>query len=369
VLATGVTPRIPDIEGIHHPKVVNYLDVLRDKCKVGNTVALIGAGGIGFDTAEFLLHQGTSPSLDKAKFFTEWGVDTSYKEAGGLMPAHIEKSPRKVYLLQRKTSKVGDGLGKTTGWIHRTSLKNREVEMVNGVTYRKVDDAGLHITVGDKDMTIAADTIVVCAGQDPQRALQADLQAAGCAVHLIGGADVAAELDAKRAIKQGTELALAWGAVVAPSKADKAKPTLAQTLHPNVAASLHQWHSMVAEKNLGELTSILHPKAVFRSPMAHTPYPSAQAVQVILSTVSQVFENFKYHRELASADGLSVVLEFSAQVNGKDLKGIDMVQFDAEGKITDFEVMVRPLSALQALGDEMGKRLAPYMAMMKPAKT
>ena len=369
VLATGVTPRIPDIEGIHHHKVVNYLDVLRDKCKVGNTVALIGAGGIGFDTAEFLLHQGTSPSLDKAKFFTEWGVDTSYKEAGGLMPAHIEKSPRKVYLLQRKTSKVGDGLGKTTGWIHRTSLKNREVEMVNGVTYRKVDDAGLHITVGDKDMTIAADTIVVCAGQDPQRALQADLQAAGCTVHLIGGADVAAELDAKRAIKQGTELALAWGAVVAPSKADKSKPTLAQTLHPNVAASLHQWHSMVAEKNLGELASILHPKAVFRSPMAHTPYPSAQAVQVILSNVMQVFDNFQYHRELASADGLSVVLEFSAQVNGKDLKGIDMVQFDAEGKITDFEVMVRPLSALQALGDEMGKRLAPYMAMMKPAKT
>ena len=367
VLATGVTPRTPDIQGINHPKVVSYLDVLRDKCKVGNTVALIGAGGIGFDTAEFLLHQGTSPSLDKAKFFTEWGVDTSYKTAGGLMTAHIEKSPRKVYLLQRKTSKVGDGLGKTTGWIHRTSLKNREVEMVNGVTYRKVDDAGLHITVGDKDMTIPADTIVVCAGQDPQRALQADLQAAGCAVHLIGGADVAAELDAKRAIKQGTELALGWGAAPAPAKTDKPKLSLDQTLPPAVDASLQQWHRMVAEKNLGELGSILHPKAVFRSPMAHTPYPSAQAVHMILSNVLQVFEDFHYHRQLASADGLSVVLEFSAQVNGKALKGIDMVQFDAEGKILDFEVMVRPMSGLQALGDEMAKRLAPYMAAFKAA--
>jgi 2,4-dienoyl-CoA reductase (NADPH2) len=125
---------------------------------------------------------------------------------------------------------------------------------------------------------------------------------------------------------------------------------------------------MVAEQNLSELPTILHRKAVFRSPMAHTPYPSAQAVQVILTNVMQVFENFAYHRELASADGLSVVLEFSAQVNGKDLKGIDLVQFDTEGKIVDFEVMVRPLSGLQALGEEMGKRLAPYMAMMKAPK-
>jgi 2,4-dienoyl-CoA reductase (NADPH2) len=222
--------------------------------------------------------------------------------------------------------------------------------------------------VGDKEMTIPADTIVLCAGQEPQRALQAELEAAGVTVHLIGGADVAAELDAKRAIKQGTELALAWGnapAVKAPGGETK---TLAQQVTPAVAASMKAWHEMIESKNLGELASILHPKAVFRSPMAYTPYPSAQAVQVILSNVVQVFENFKYHRELASADGLSVVLEFSAQVNGKDLKGIDMVQFDAEGKITDFEVMVRPMSGLQALGDEMGKRLAPYMAMMKPAK-
>src|SRR3990167_8185290 len=368
VLATGVSPRKPEIEGINHPKVLGYLDVLRDKKPVGQTVALIGAGGIGFDTAEFLLHEGTSPSLDQAKFFAELGVDTTFAHAGGLKPAHIEKTPRKVYLLQRKTSKVGDGLGKTTGWIHRTSLKNREVEMINGVTYRKVDDAGLHITVGDKDLVLPVDNVVICAGQDPQRALQAELQAAGVAVHLIGGADVAAELDAKRAIKQGTELALAFGAVPAKAAEAGTAPTLAQTLPAPVAASLKLWHKMIAEQNLAELPTILHRKAVFRSPMAHTPYPSAQAVQVILTNVVQVFEDFKYHRELASADGHSLVLEFSAKVNGKELKGIDMVQFDAEGKITDFEVMVRPMSGLQALGDEMGKRLAPYLAMMKPAK-
>ena len=369
VLATGVTPRLPEIEGINHPKVVGYLDVLRDKCTVGKTVALIGAGGIGFDVAEYLLHEGTSPSLDKAKFFAEWGVDTSYAQRGGLQVAHIEASPRKVYLLQRKASKVGDGLGKTTGWIHRTSLKNRQVEMVAGVTYRKVDDAGLHITVGDKEMTIPADTVVVCAGQDPQRALQAELLAAGCTVHLIGGADKAAELDAKRAIKQGTELAASLGALPVEAPAQGAARTLAQSLPAPVAASLKLWHEMVESKNLGEVATILHPKAVFRSPMAHTPYPSAQAVQLILGTVIQVFENFTYHRELASADGLSLVLEFSASVNGKELKGIDLVQFDSEGKIVDFEVMVRPMSGLQALGEEMGKRLAPYIAMMKPAKS
>ena len=367
VLATGVTPRMPEIEGIHHPKVLGYLDVLRDKKPVGKTVALIGAGGIGFDVAEYLLHEGVSPSLDKAKFFAEWGVDSSYAERGGLKAAHIEKGPRKVYLLQRKASKVGDGLGKTTGWIHRTSLKNRDVEMVNNVTYRKVDDAGLHITVGDKDMTIPADTIVVCAGQDPQRELQTALEAAGCTVHLIGGADKAAELDAKRAIKQGTELALALGTIARTAAAPTAA-TLTQRLSPAVDATMQKWHAMVAEGNLGELGSILSPNAVFRSPMAHTPYPSAQAVQLILGTVVKVFENFTYHREFANPAGNSVVLEFSAQVNGKDVKGIDMIQFDDEGRITDFEVMVRPMSGLQALGDEMAKRLAPYLAAMKGAK-
>ncbi|NDP40754.1 MAG: NADPH-dependent 2,4-dienoyl-CoA reductase [Rhodoferax sp.] len=367
VLATGVTPRLPAIEGIDHPKVVGYLDVLRDKCAVGKTVALIGAGGIGFDVAEYLLHSGTSPSLDAAKFFAEWGVDTSYSTRGGLTEAVIEKSPRKVYLLQRKTSKVGDGLGKTTGWIHRTSLKNRHVEMLAGVSYRRIDDAGLHITVGEREMIIPADTVVVCAGQDPQRELQAELVATGCSVHLIGGADKAAELDAKRAIKQGTELAVALEG--ASAGADKASTEKQQAgMPPAVAASLQKWHRMVTQGDLSELGAILHPKAVFRSPMAYTPYARAQAVQLILGTVVKVFEDFSYNRELASSDGLSVVLEFSARVGDKGLKGIDMIQFDLEGKIVDFEVMVRPMSGLQALGDEMGKRLAPYLAAYKAAK-
>ncbi len=209
VLATGVTPRTPPIEGIDHPKVLGYLDVLRDKRPVGKTVALIGAGGIGFDVAEFLLNEGVSPSMDTAKFFAEWGVDTAYGTRGGLTTPHIDAAPRKLYLLQRKVSKVGDGLGKTTGWIHRTSLKNRAVEMLAGVTYRKVDDAGLHISVGDKELLLPVENVIICAGQEPQRELQAELLAAGCNVHLIGGADQAAELDAKRAIKQGLELAVA----------------------------------------------------------------------------------------------------------------------------------------------------------------
>ena len=208
VLATGVTPRTPPIDGISHPKVLSYLDVLQGKKSVGKTVALIGAGGIGFDTAEFLLHEGVSPSQSPIKFFAEWGVDTTYAERGGLKEAHIDTSPRKVYLLQRKASKVGDGLGKTTGWIHRTSLKNRHVEMLAGVTYRRIDDAGLHITVGEREMTLPVDNVVLCAGQEPQRELQAELLAAGMSVHLIGGADKAEELDAKRAIKQGLELAI-----------------------------------------------------------------------------------------------------------------------------------------------------------------
>jgi 2,4-dienoyl-CoA reductase (NADPH2) len=179
-------------------------------------------------------------------------------------------------------------------------------------------------------------------------------------VHLIGGADKAAELDAKRAIKQGTELAVALEGT--PAKGAVVPATSSTGLTPAAAASLKQWYTMAAQGDLSELGSILHPKAVFRSPMAHTPYPGAQVVQFILGTVIKVFEDFVYHRELVSADGLSVMLEFSAKVNGKDLKGIDLVQFDADGKIVDFEVMVRPLSGLQALGEEMGKRVAPFMA-------
>ncbi|MBK9347049.1 MAG: FAD-dependent oxidoreductase [Burkholderiales bacterium] len=369
VLATGINPRKPEIEGINHPKVLGYLDVLRDKKPVGKTVAVIGAGGIGFDVSEYLLHEGQSPSLNKAKFFAEWGVDTTAGARGGLKPANIEAVPRKIYLLQRKTSKVGDGLGKTTGWIHRTGLKNRGVEMIPGVTYRKVDDAGLHITVGDKEQVLPVDNVILCAGQDPNRDLQAELQAAGVTVHLIGGADKAAELDAKRAIKQGTELALSLDpAAVTPGAATLTVSSGAHQAPAAVQASLKAWHAMVAAGDLSELPSILHKKAVFRSPMAHTPYPSAQAVQVILGTVVKVFEDFTYHRTYTSEDGMSAILEFSAKVNGKELKGIDQIRFDEEGKIVDFEVMVRPMSALQALGDEMATRLAPYLAMMKGAK-
>ncbi|MEK6668325.1 MAG: NADPH-dependent 2,4-dienoyl-CoA reductase [Pseudomonadota bacterium] len=209
VLATGVAPRTPDIEGVDHPKVMSYLDVLRDKKPVGKRVAVIGAGGIGFDVSEYLTHEGSSPALDAEKFYAEWGIDTSYAERGGIKAPHLDTPPRQIYLLQRKTSKVGDGLGKTTGWIHRTSLKNRKVEMIAGATYRKIDDAGLHITVGAQEVVLPVDNVVLCAGQEPLRALQAGLEAAGKKVHLIGGADVAAELDAKRAIKQGTELAAA----------------------------------------------------------------------------------------------------------------------------------------------------------------
>ena len=368
VLATGISPRLPDIEGIHHPKVLGYLDVLRDKKPVGKSVAVIGAGGIGFDVSEYLLHEGQSPSLNKAKFFAEWGVDTTGGARGGLKAAHIGEVPRKIYLLQRKASKVGDGLGKTTGWIHRTGLKNRGVEMIPGVTYRKIDDAGLHISVGDKDMTLRVDNVIVCAGQDPNRELQAALEAQGVRVHLIGGADKAAELDAKRAIKQGTELALRLDTGPAPAAAAVAAPQGTHQAPPAVQASLKAWHAMVAAGDLSELPGIVHKKAVFRSPMAHTPYPSAQAVQVILSTVSQVFQDFTYHRTYTSEDGMSAVLEFSAKVAGRELKGIDQIRFDEDGKIVDFEVMVRPMSALQALGDEMATRLAPYIAMMKGAK-
>ncbi len=236
VLATGVTPRTPPIDGISHPKVLSYLDVLRDKKLVGQTVALIGAGGIGFDTAEFLLHEGVSPSQSPRKFFAEWGVDTTYAERGGLKKAHIEASPRKVYLLQRKASKVGDGLGKTTGWIHRTSLKNRQVEMLAGVTYRRIDDAGLHITVGEREMTLPVDNVVICAGQEPQRELQAELLAAGLRVHLIGGADKAEELDAKRAIKQGLELAISLAQINTQGSA-QASTTSSQNLHDKSASS------------------------------------------------------------------------------------------------------------------------------------
>ena len=208
VVATGIKPRTPDIDGITHPKVLSYLDVLRDKKPVGQRVAVIGAGGIGFDVAEYLTHEGESGALAPAKFNAEWGIDASYAHAGGLRAAQVEAPARQVHLLQRKTSKVGDQLGKTTGWIHRTSLKARNVGMSSGVAYERVDDAGLHIRIdGGALQVLEVDHVVVCAGQEPLRALYDALVAAGQSTHLIGGADVAAELDAKRAILQGTTLA------------------------------------------------------------------------------------------------------------------------------------------------------------------
>jgi 2,4-dienoyl-CoA reductase (NADPH2) len=207
VLATGIVPRVPAIEGIDHPKVLGYLDVLRDGRDVGDSVAVVGAGGIGFDVSEFLLHEGESASMVPEKFYAEWGVDTAYAGPGGLRAPQVAQAPRQVALLQRKESKVGDQLGKTTGWIHRGSLKARRVSMTPGVGYRRIDDAGLHITVDGQDRLIAADHVVICAGQEPQRELYQELQAHGLRVHLIGGADVATELDAKRAIDQGTRLA------------------------------------------------------------------------------------------------------------------------------------------------------------------
>lgn len=210
ILATGINPRTPELEGIDHPMVMNYLDVLRDKKPVGKRVAVMGAGGIGFDVSEFLVHGKTTPSLNKDEFMKEWGVDLSVSNAGGLAAtAEVEAPARDIFLLQRKKSKVGAGLGKTTGWIHRTTLKHKNVQMMNKVHYVKIDDQGLHIELDGEARLLEVDNVIVCAGQEPQRELQEALQLAGKPVHLIGGADKAAELDAKRAIKQGTELAAA----------------------------------------------------------------------------------------------------------------------------------------------------------------
>ncbi|MER5475225.1 NADPH-dependent 2,4-dienoyl-CoA reductase [Streptomyces sp. NPDC002935] len=209
VVATGVSPRTPEIPGVDHPSVVGYLDVLRDGAPVGDRVAILGAGGIGFDVAEFLTDSGDKASEDPATYFRSWGVDMDYRAPGGLAAPERPAPPRTVHLLQRKASKVGAGLGKTTGWIHRTELKHRGVTMVPGVQYDRIDDAGLHVTVDGHSQVLEVDTIVLCTGQEPRRDLYDALRATGRGVHLIGGADVAAELDAKRAIKQGTELAAA----------------------------------------------------------------------------------------------------------------------------------------------------------------
>ncbi|MEZ5538066.1 MAG: NADPH-dependent 2,4-dienoyl-CoA reductase [Thiolinea sp.] len=208
ILSTGIVPRIPDIEGIHHPSVLSYIDVIRG-AEVGKRVAVIGAGGIGFDVSEYLTHEPDEPdsSEDIETFMSKWGVDMTRQARGGVenIAKKITPSPREVYLLQRKAGKPGKGLGKTTGWIHRADLMMKGVKMLGGCEYRRIDDDGLHLMIEGEPQVLAVDNVVICAGQLPNRALAEGLDKP---VHLIGGADVAAELDAKRAIDQGTRLAL-----------------------------------------------------------------------------------------------------------------------------------------------------------------
>jgi len=219
ILATGIVPRVPPIPGIDHPKVANYVEIVDGRRHAGRRVAIVGAGGIGFDVGEFLT-AGASPPDGHASdgrdddpaivaFRDEWGIDVNFAQRGGLIEPYEHSSPRRLWLLQRKDEKVGGGLAKTTGWIRRALLKNRGVAMISGVHYDGIDDRGLTITVDGKPELLDVDTIVICAGQEPRRELVAGLEAAGIAHQLIGGADVAAELDAKRAIEQGTQVAMA----------------------------------------------------------------------------------------------------------------------------------------------------------------
>ncbi len=211
ILATGVTPRDPKIPGQDGPNVLSYVDVLLHGKPVGERVAIVGAGGIGFDVAEFLVTPpGRSPTLDLHEWMAEWGVADPGAVRGGVVRAQPAAPARRITLLQRKAGKLGKGLGKTTGWIHRAALQMKQVEMIGGVNYERITPQGLFVTYGEqrKDgQLIECDTVVLCAGQEPLRELEAPLRAAGLAVHLIGGADEAAELDAKRAIDQGTRLA------------------------------------------------------------------------------------------------------------------------------------------------------------------
>ncbi|HJO11657.1 MAG: NADPH-dependent 2,4-dienoyl-CoA reductase [Gammaproteobacteria bacterium] len=206
ILATGIVPRIPDIDGIDHKSVVSYIDVISGAVEIGQSVAIIGAGGIGFDVAELLSHEGKSGSLDIPTFMREWGVDMSLSARGGIegVQADPQQTRREIYLLQRKTDGLGKNLGKTTGWIHRLGLVKRGVKMIPGCNYERIDDQGLHLTIDDKPQLLAVDQVVICAGQEPRRELTTGLHKP---FHLIGGADVATELDAKRAIDQGTRLA------------------------------------------------------------------------------------------------------------------------------------------------------------------
>jgi 2,4-dienoyl-CoA reductase (NADPH2) len=216
IVSTGVEPRIPNMPGIDHEKVVTYQELLGKGLELGEKVAVMGAGGIGFDVSEYLTHQGPSLTLNKELWFKEWGVDISNATAGGLAPMDIEPSPRKVYMLQRKTSSLGKGLNKTSGWVHRAAVKMKGVEMIAGVGYDKIDDEGLHITISNKDgdvidqRVLDVDHVVLCAGQVSVNELFKQLQGDNqhnYGLHLVGGAEFAGELDAKRAIKLASELA------------------------------------------------------------------------------------------------------------------------------------------------------------------
>ncbi|MDA9296394.1 NADPH-dependent 2,4-dienoyl-CoA reductase [Porticoccaceae bacterium] len=209
VIATGITPRVPQLEGIDHPSVGSYVDVLRGNVEVGKRVAVMGAGGIGFDVSEFITHVGVSAALDKEVFAREWGIDFKNHPRGGVtgVTPQVEESGRQVYLMQRKSTRVGRGLGKTTGWTHRMSLDKRGVQMINGIDYEKIDDQGLHVTVAGAPQLFEVDTVIVCAGQVPKRDLFDELSDSDIATSLIGGAFEASELDAKAAIKQASYLA------------------------------------------------------------------------------------------------------------------------------------------------------------------
>ena len=209
VVATGIEPRKLDLPGIDHPKAVSYIDVITGRAEVGQKVAIVGAGGIGFDVAELITHSGTSAALDIDVFAREWGIDFRNHPRGGVTGVEpvVARNDRDVTLLQRKTSTVGKTLGRTTGWTHRLTLQRRGVKMVGGVEYVKIDDAGLHTLVNGEPVLFDADTVIICAGQEPARGLYDALTGANRAARLIGGAYEAAELDAKRAIKQATELA------------------------------------------------------------------------------------------------------------------------------------------------------------------
>jgi 2,4-dienoyl-CoA reductase (NADPH2) len=211
ILATGIKPRKLNIEGIDHPKVLSYLQVLRDKVDVGENVAIIGAGGIGFDVATYLAEKGESLTTDLDAWLKNWGVDKTYQQSGALLekkPAKPSVPKRQITLLQRKATKMGKGLGKTSGWVHRANLVKHGVKMIPGVSYKSITDNGLLIEIDGKEQLLAVDSVIICAGQESNRELQQALENGGMSVHLIGGANVATELDAKRAIRQAAELAV-----------------------------------------------------------------------------------------------------------------------------------------------------------------